>query len=119
MSAKTNKKSSPQPQIRNAADFKSMYVNFVQTAASAMDISIGVGEGLPSNTGIIDIEMKARLVMVPLQAKVLVGMIAQAIRQYEEQFGEIAIPSALSDQLPAPRLGTAALEKGKDSTEGD
>lgn len=119
MSAKTNKKSSPQPQIHRAADFKSIYVNFVQTAASPTDISIGVGETSPTETGIPDLEMKARLVLAPLQAKIMVAMIFQAIRQFESQYGEIAIPPAVSAQLSATVPETTASEKGKDPTEGD
>lgn len=119
MSTKKNEKSSPQPHIHNAADFKSIYVNFVQSAASATDISIGVGETMPTQTGVIDVEIKARLVMAPLQAKITVGMLVQAIRQYEKQYGEIVIPLALSAQLSVAAFGTTVLEKGGDSTEGD
>jgi len=78
-----------------------------------------VGEASPTQTGIADLEMKARLVMAPLQAKIMVAMLIQAIQQYEKQFGEIVIPLALSAQLSAAVPKTAALEKGKDSTEGD
>jgi hypothetical protein len=119
MSAKTNKKSSHQPQIHKAADFKSIYVNFVQTAASPTDISIGVGETSPTETGVPDLEMKARLVLAPLQAKIMVAMIFQAIQQFEKQYGEIAIPAAVSAQLSVPLRGAEALDKGGHSTEGD
>jgi hypothetical protein len=123
MSAKMDKKGAPQAtppvNIHNAADFKSIYVNFVQTAASATDISIGVGETSPTQTDTVDLEMRARLVMAPLQAKIMVGMLIQAIQQYEKQFGEIVIPPAMSAQLSAGVPRTVAVEKGKDSTEGD
>jgi hypothetical protein len=119
MSAKANKKkSSPQPQIRNAADFRTIYVNFAQTAASPMDISLGVGEAGPTNTGTVEVEMKARLVMAPVQAKVMLGMFFQVIQQYEKQFGKIAIPDAVAAQLMAPVPGISAWE-GADPTEGE
>jgi hypothetical protein len=118
-SKKGPRKAVSEPSVHNAPDFKSVYVNFVQTAASPTDISIGVGEASPTQTGIADLEMKARLVMAPLQAKIMVAMLIQAIQQYEKQFGEIVIPLALSAQLSAAVPKTAALEKGKDSTEGD
>ena len=102
MRAKTNKNSSPQPQIHNAPDFKSIYVNFVQTAASATDISIGVGETSPTQTGATDLEMKARIVVAPLQAKIMAAMLFQAIQQFEKQYGEIVIPLAVSTQLAVP-----------------
>lgn len=118
MSAKSNKKSSPQPQIRNAADFKTIYVNFAQTAASPMDISLGVGEAGPTNTGVVEVEMKARLVMAPMQAKVMLGMLFQVIKQYEDQFGKIVIPGVVASEVALPVPETPGVD-GKDSTEGD
>jgi hypothetical protein len=119
MSAKTNKtKSSPQPQFHDAADFKSIYVNFAQTASSPADISLGVGETMPTHTGIVNVEMKARLVMAPIQAKVVFAMLFQAIQQYEQQFGKIAIPPVLSAQLSATGAPGASAQEEIDSTEG-
>jgi hypothetical protein len=114
MSEKTNKKSSPQSQIHDAPDFKSIYTNFAQTAAGPTDISIRVGEASPSDTGIVGVEMKVRLVMAPLQAKIMAGMLVQVIQQYEKQFGKITIPQEVLSQLPAGwPLGESK------STEGD
>jgi hypothetical protein len=119
MSAKTNKtKSSPKHQIRNAADFKSIYVNFAQTAASPADISLGVGETMPTQTGITDVEIKARLVMAPVQAKIMLGMLYQVIQQYEQQFGKIAIPPVLAAQLSVAAARGASAAEEIDSTEG-
>jgi uncharacterized protein DUF3467 len=115
MSAKANKKSSPQPQIRNAADFRTIYVNFAQTAANVMDISLGVGEAGPTQAGVAEVEMKARLVMAPLQAKIMLGMLFQVIQQYETQFGKIMIPDAVASQFVAP----VPDSDNKGSTEGD
>lgn len=118
MSAKTNKKGSPQPRIRNATDFKTIYVNFAQTAASAMDISLGVGEAGPTQDGVVEVEMRARLVMAPLQAKIMIGMLFQVIQQYEKQFGKIAVPPVVASQLIAPMPGASDMDK-EESTEGD
>ena len=119
MSAKTNtKKSSPQPPIRNAADFKSIYVNFAQTAAGPTDISLGVGEAGPTQAGIVEVEMKARLVMAPLQAKIMLMMLVQVIQQYEKQFGKIAIPGALSAQFSGDMRNGSPLGGGDSKTEG-
>jgi hypothetical protein len=119
MSAKKNKtKSSPEPHIRNAADFRSIYVNFAQTAANPTDITLGVGEAGPTQTGVVEIEMKARLVMAPMQAKIVLGMLFHIIRQYEAQFGKIEIPSVVASQLTVPVPVTSASGK-EGSTEGD
>jgi hypothetical protein len=119
MSAKTkNTESRPEPQIRNAADFKSIYTNFVQTAASPSDISIGVGEAMPTQAGIAEVEMKVRLVMAPMQAKIMVAMLIQVIQQYESQFGEIVIPDAVAVQLTRRMPAVPNLDREK-PTKGD
>ena len=119
MSAKTNKtKSSPEPHIRNAADFKSIYVNFAQTAASPADISLGVGEAGPTLEGVVEVEMKARLVMAPMQAKILVAMLVHVIRQSEGQFGKIMIPPVVASQL-VPEMPETSDLGSEGSTEGD
>jgi hypothetical protein len=102
MSTKKNqRKASPEPRLHNAADFKSIYVNFVQTAANVTDISIMAGEASPSETGVPEIEMKVRLVVAPIQAKVMLGMLLEVIRQYEEKFGKIAMPAPMAAQMAA------------------
>lgn len=115
MSATANKKKSPEsipaPQFRNAPDFKSVYVNFVQSAATPVDISLIVGDANPTPSGVPDIEMKLRLIMAPLQAKIMVAMLHQVIRQYEEQYGKIPIPPGLVAQLPSHESGIAESDK--------
>jgi hypothetical protein len=91
--------SQQQPELFRSADFKSLYTNFAQTSASPADISLVVGEASPSESGTAIVEMKARLVMAPIQAKVLLGMLAHVIQQYETQFGQIVIPDAVLSQL--------------------
>ena len=122
MSANAKKKDAaketPKANIHKAVDFKSIYVNYIQTASSASDISIGIGETSPTPTGIVDVEMKARLVVAPLQAKIMLGMLFQVIQQYENKFGVIAIPPVVAEQLAAAVRGISALESHNDSTEG-
>jgi hypothetical protein len=62
--------------------------------------------------------MKARLVVAPLQAKIMLGMLFQVIQQYEQKFGAIAIPPVVAAQLAAAVRGIAALESHNNSTEG-
>jgi hypothetical protein len=119
MSAKTNNtKSRPESQIRNAADFKSIYTNFAQTAASPADISLGVGEAMPTPAGIVEVEMKVRLVMAPMQAKIMLAMLFNVIRQYEGQFGSIVIPPVVAAQLAADLPEVPNLD-GEKSRVGD
>jgi hypothetical protein len=105
MSATANKKkpptTTPAPGFHNADDFKSVYINFVQTAATPLDISLFVGDANPTPSGVPEIEMKLRLVMAPMQAKVMLTMLFQVIKQYEEQYTKIVIPPNLVGDLPA------------------
>jgi len=107
MTPKTN---TPKANVHNSTDFKSIYVNFAQTAAGPTDISIGVGEALPTETGIPDIEIKARLVMAPLQAKIMLALIYQVVQQYEQQFGKIVVPPVIASQM-MPELANPHSEK--------
>jgi hypothetical protein len=119
MSAKTNNtKSRPESRIHKAADFKSIYTNFAQTAAGPTDISLGIGEAMPTDAGIVEVEMKVRLVMAPMQAKIMVAMLFHVIQQYEGLYGKIAIPDTVAAQLNKHLPEVPNLD-GEKSTEGD
>jgi len=117
MSATVNKKKTPEKDLgqvfRNADDFKSVYVNFVQTAATPVDISLIVGDANPTPRGVPDIEMKLRLIMAPLQAKVTLAMLLTVVKQYEEQYGKITVPAGMLAELPANESGDHKSVKGE------
>lgn len=83
----------PKLQMHKAADFKSLYVNWVQTSITPFDISLVVGEAVPVDQTTFDVEQKARINFHPIEAKVIAVMLAQALENYETQFGEVTVPS--------------------------
>jgi hypothetical protein len=93
----------PQIQAHKAADFKTFYVNWVQASFTPFDISLVIGEAFAADTpDTFEVEQKARIIFHPLEAKVVAGMLAQAIRNYEKQVGEVPVPRG---------LGATALEQ--------
>lgn len=78
-----------------APDYKSMYINFVQAGYTPFDIGLLVGEsaGYTVDGGKHFVEFKAKLVMTPLEAKVLAKIIGRTLEAYEKQFGVIEVPA--------------------------
>ncbi len=108
MTPKSEKEAPQQPKVsfREAPDFKSIYVNWIQTATSQLEIVMIVAEMHPLGPemhplgpGGIEVEQKARVMMHPLQAKIVVEMLQNAIRSYEENYGEIKIPGGILAQV--------------------
>jgi hypothetical protein len=84
------------PTFHRSPDFKTLYVNFVQSGMTAFDVSLIVGE----NHGVDEkgegvIELKAKLTMTPLEAKLVAAILADSVKRHEKQFGEISVPPGL------------------------
>ncbi len=80
----------------NSPDFKSIYSNFVQSGFTAFDIYLSFGEtvgGTPDGT--LPVEMKARVSMAPLEAKLVTLILASSVQKYEAQFGKIQVPQGV------------------------
>lgn len=91
------------PRVGRSADYKTIYVNFVQSGMTPYDISLVVGE----NTGVfgnaMEIELKAKITMSPLEAKVVTEILLDTVQRYEKQFGEIKVAEGLvGGTLPLP-----------------
>jgi Protein of unknown function (DUF3467) len=89
-----------QPKVVKVSDYKAMYANFIQTGYTAFDISVNVGETAGSQEGRLLIEMKGRISMAPLEAKMLLAMLNSTIENYERQFGAITVPPGVFPDLP-------------------
>ncbi len=97
----TKKKSSAvapqqiQAVFETAADFKLIYANFIQSAFSPLDVAFVFGEVMHADQGSQSILTKVRVTMTPAEAKLFRGIISDTIRNYEEKFGEIAVPAIM------------------------
>jgi uncharacterized protein DUF3467 len=68
--------------------FPNFYVNNVTVSSNVMDFSFTLMERLDTQNATI----KARVVMTPLHAKMLLVTLQQNLEKWEAQHGEIALP---------------------------
>jgi hypothetical protein len=89
-------KRQPEATVSYAPDYKNVYTNFVQGQFSPFDMSFMIGEALgPGPDGKQMILQKVRITMAPMEAKIVLMILANAIQKYEEQFGKLSIPPNL------------------------
>lgn len=91
---------SPQPmQIEIPANLEAVYSNFALITHSPSEVIIDFARVMPNMP---KAKVYARTVMTPMNAKLLLRALADNLGKYEAQFGEIAVPSNLADQLFKP-----------------
>jgi hypothetical protein len=74
-------------------EFRHLYVNFVQASFTPFDVSLMMGEVMGfDDKGQQVINQKARVVMSAAEAKVLMYVLANTVRQWETAFGKITMP---------------------------
>lgn len=69
--------------------FQSLYTNNANIQISYFDFRFEFRQLMPGADGGIVVERMASVVMSPQHAKAFLGVLAENIRQYEEQFGAI------------------------------
>ena len=91
----------PQPQsvpLEVPPDLEAVYSNFVLITHSPSEVLLDYARVLPNMRA----RVLARIVLTPLNAKLLLRALADNLAKYEAQFGEIAVPTQLADQLFKP-----------------
>lgn len=91
----------PQPgrvAINLPADLQPIYINFVVITHSASEVVLDLAQVMPQVT---EARVRARAVMTPLNAKLLLKALGDNLARFETQFGPIVVPegSSLADQL--------------------
>ena len=83
------------------AELEIIYANLARIAHSPADIVLDFAHLLPGEPRA---KIRARVVMTPLSAKLLVKALTENIARYEAAFGEISLPSnnSLADTLFRP-----------------
>ncbi len=94
----------PQPQgpiLEIPPSLETVYANLARISHSPADIVIDFAQLLPVETKAV---VKARVLMSPLSAKLLLRALTENIARYEAAFGEINVPvnSSLADNLFKP-----------------
>jgi len=105
MSSAPPKPQSPHIPLEFPPDLKTDYVNLVRIAHSPSEMVFDFAQLLP---GAATVQVKSRIVMSPLGAKLFFRALQENLSKYEAAYGEIVLPrdSTLADQLfrppPAP-----------------
>lgn len=89
------------PVIETPADLELVYANLARIAHSPADMVIDFAHILPGES---KAKIRARVVMTPLSAKLLLRALTENVVRYESTYGEIHIPtnSTLADNLFRP-----------------
>lgn len=97
---------------RQKEGFINIYANNVHLTASIFDFSLTFGEITgEKQDGKNLVEQKARVILSKEMTKVLAELLAGNIKAYEEQFGEIKIPTPLKPTKEQQILASAARRK--------
>lgn len=86
--------SSMQINIEVPADLEAIYSNFALITFSPSEFIIDFARVLPNTP---KSRVNARMLMTPMHAKLLLNALADSIRKYETQFGEIKFPGGGAD----------------------
>jgi hypothetical protein len=92
----------PQINIELPADIEAIYSNFAIISHSPSEIVIDFARLLPGNP---NSKVLARVVMTPLNAKLLLRALQENLSKYEERFGEVRTPADTGFQAPDRTLG--------------
>jgi hypothetical protein len=79
-----------QVQIQVPADLGATYANFALISHSPSEMILDFAQVLPQQP---KARVQARVIMTPLNAKLLYRALTENIAKYEAQFGEIKLPS--------------------------
>ena len=102
MSASPPRSSQPQmPPLEVPSDLEVEYVNLVRIAHSPSELVFDFAHLLPGSS---PAQVRSRIVMSPLGAKLFYRALAENLAKYEASFGEINVPgsSSLADHLFRP-----------------
>lgn len=91
----------PSPSLEVPPGMEVVYANLARISHSPADIVIDFAHILPGDTKAV---VKARVLLAPLSAKLLVRALAENIARYESVFGEINVPNnpSLAENLFRP-----------------
>jgi hypothetical protein len=95
-------------------DFHTVFSNRVRVAASATDFRLFFGETYPTATGEIKVIENFSVVVTPMQAKALSGILTEIIQKLEAQQGPIPVISETQTVAPpaeTPQPATSAMER--------
>jgi flagellar protein FlaG len=89
-----------QPNIRltNSADYRDTYANSIQIRVSVWDFLLVFGRLQPVTAQEVEVQNFQGIYLSPQQAKALLTILEQNVRQYEGTFGEIKLDPSMATQ---------------------
>ena len=89
------------PTIRISPDLEAVYANLVRITHSPSEFIFDFAQMLP---GLKEPDLKSRVLLSPLSAKLIFKALGENLAKYEANFGDISIPgrSSLADSLFQP-----------------
>ena len=78
------------------ADLEAVYSNFTMITHSPSELILDFARVLPN---LPKAKVYARVIMTPMNAKLLLRALTENIGRYEAQYGEIIVPTGLAEQL--------------------
>lgn len=90
----------PQTNIRlvNAPEYRDGYANSVQIRVSVWDFLLVFGRLQPVTAQEVEVQNFQGIYLSPQQAKALLTILEQNVRQYESTFGEIKLDPGITAQ---------------------
>jgi hypothetical protein len=92
----------PQINIELPADLEPIYSNFAIISHSPSEMVVDFARILP---GVPNAKVLARVVMTPLNAKLLLRALQENLSKYEATYGEVRTPADTGFQAPDRTLG--------------
>lgn len=96
-------------QVHLPAGLEPIYSNFALITNSPSEIVVDFAQIMPQ---VAQARVRARVVMTPLNAKLVLRALTEHLARYEAHFGEIAVPASgrLAEQLFRPPPGEPPRE---------
>ena len=95
----TTPQPTPGPQMEIPPGMEPIYTNLARISHSPADIVIDFAQILPGEN---KASVRARILMTPLSAKLLMRALKENLARYEAALGEISVPTTLADSLFRP-----------------
>ena len=106
-----------QPNIRlvNAPDYRDTYANSIQIRVSVWDFLLVFGRLQPVTAQEVEVQNFQGIYLSPQQAKALLTIMEQNVRQYEGTFGEIKLDPMITHVLKLEEInkGFDLMHQGK------
>ena len=94
----SNPQQQPNVRLVNSPEYRDSYANSIQIRVSVWDFLLVFGRLQPVNAQDVEVQNFQGVYLSPQQAKALLTVLEQNVRQYEGTFGEIKLDPSVAAQ---------------------